>query len=130
MEYQPKYATTPRGWEANLTTASGATEGGLTAPSNIVSLIVAPSTGSFVNRFKITGRGALTAGLVRFFKKVGSNYILWHEESVPTTSALSATNKAYDSGWITVDWKLESGDEIHVTTTQTHNLNVVAEGGE
>lgn len=130
MEYQPKFATTPKSWEASLTTASGATDGGLSAPSNVVSLIVAPSTGTYVKRVKIVGRGALTAGLVRFFKKVGSNYYLLREEAVPATSALSATNKAYDSGWIDVDWNLESADEIHVTTTQTHNCIVIAEGGE
>lgn len=127
----PNLATIPQTFGAALATASGAAELGLTAPTNIVQLAVAAAGGTYVRRWKVMGRnGALTAGQVRLFKKNGANYYLLREMIIPVSSAPSATQAAFDSDWETLDLNLESGDELHVTTTVTQNLVVVAEGAD
>lgn len=127
----PIFATTPQTWAASLTTATGAAETGLTAPSNVVQLMAAAVLGSYVRRVKIEGRGALAAaGIVRLFKKNGASYFLLKEFSIPVIAAPSATQLAYDSDWINLDINLKTGDELWVTYTQTQNVVMHGEGAD
>lgn len=126
----PSFAITPKGYQASLTTASGATDAGLTAPSNVVLLGASGASGTYWKRFKATGRGALIAGLLRLFIKTGANYVLLRELVIPVSAAPSATQTAYDSDWQTLDLNLPSGSDLYVSTTQTHNVNVIAEAAD
>lgn len=129
MASNPSYASTPKIAHADLTSATGATDFGTSAPSNASILLTAGSSGSYLRRIKVKNRGTSSpaANIVRVFLVVSSSYKPILEIDVTAGSTPSATVKSQDTDWITLDVSIPSGHSVYVAQTVANSIAVTCE---
>ena len=129
MSAAPAFASTPKIGLASLTTATGATEFGTSAPTNIVTIVSAGASGSYLRRIKAKNRGTTSpaANIIRVFLLSSSVYYPLVEFDVPTGSTPSATVKSQDSDWLTLDLSIPTGTTVVVAETVANSVSVTCE---
>lgn len=132
MATSPIFAATPKMAHADLTTATGATEFGTTAPTQLSSLLTAGASGSYLRRIKAKNRGTSSpaANIIRVFLAVGGSYKPIFEFDVPAGSTPSATVKSQDSDWHTLDMSIPAGHSVYVGETVANSVCVTCEYGD
>lgn len=132
MASAPIYAATPKLAHADLTSATGATEFGTSAPTNLSSLLTAGVNGSYLRRIKAKNRGTSspTANIIRVFLVVGGSYKPIFEFDITAGATPSATVKSQDSDWHTLDLSIPSGHSVYVGETVANSVCVTCEYGD
>lgn len=124
---------------AKVTTATGATSLGPSAPSNIVLLAKAGDThtvgphGGNLRRVKCVSQKttAATAKIIRLFLHDGTDYHLFHEIEIAAGAGTpSATQITKDSGWVDLDVNLPADADVYAASTVSENAVVIAEIGD
>ena len=129
MATAPIFAATPKLGVASLTTATGATEFGTAAPTNIVTLLSAGASGSKLRRIKAKNRGTASpaANIVRVFLLISSVYYPLLEIDITAGSTPAAGVKSQDSDWVALDLDIPSGTTVVVAETVANAVSVVCE---
>lgn len=129
MSAAPAFASTPKIGLASLTAATGATEFGTTAPTNIVTIVTAGSSGSYLRRIKAKNRGTSSPGanIIRVFLLSSSVYYPILEFDVASGSTPSASVKSQDSDWITLDLSIPTSTTVVVAETVANAVSVTCE---
>jgi hypothetical protein len=126
MATSPIFTDTPRQEVQAISTANTARDGSGT----IATVFTAGSSGSRVERTRVTATGTVTDGVVRLFLHDGSNARLLKEVMVSATTP-STTVETYTA---TVTWTgglmLPNGWSIRASTHNAEGFNVFVEGGD
>jgi len=134
MATSAQYVATPRISFGAVTTADTSR----TAPSTVVTIFTAGSSGSRIDQIDLVGIGTTTASMIRLFIYDGANYSLWKE--IPT---LAVTPSGTASVWMSsisssinsdvLPLIIPSGYSLRATINDTQTssgVNIIARGGD
>lgn len=126
MATAPIFTDTPRQEVQAISTANTARDGSGT----IATVFTAGSSGSRLERARVTATAAVTAGVVRLFLHDGTNARLLKEVMVTATTPSTSV----ETFTATVTWTgglmLPNGWSLRASTHNAEGFNIFAEGGD
>jgi hypothetical protein len=124
MALNANYASTPRMWDVQVSTANTARDG----TGTLGTLIAADTVARRIEEIVITATVTTTAGMIRLFIYNGTNTRLFRE--IPVTAiTVGASTPAFTATLTFQNLVLEANDELRVGTEVANAINVFAFGG-
>jgi hypothetical protein len=124
MALNANYASTPRMWDVQVSTANTARDG----TGTLGTLIAADTVARRIEEIVITASVTTTAGMIRLFLFNGTNVRLFRE--IPVTAiTVGASTPAFTATLLFQNLVLEANDELRVGTHAAEAINVFAFGG-
>lgn len=124
MASTPQYATTPVSKGVVINTANPNRDG----TGTLALLFPSSVTGGRIDDVSIAALATTTAGMIRFFVKVGASYFLRKEVSVQV-AVPSASSAAFSVELQNLGWCLEPGAEVYVSTEKAEPFSVLISRG-
>lgn len=124
MASTPQYAAVPVSKGVVINTANPNRDG----TGTLALLFPASPTGGRIDDVSIVALTTTTAGMIRFFVKVGASYFLRKE--IPVQAVVpSATSEAFSVEMQNLAWCIEPNAEVYVSTEKAEPFAVLISRG-